>query len=552
MCCLIGAGSQTAQAQIYLNDTTVSNFTGPITSYATFSNYTGFDAGAAPPYTPTSATVASGLRVFGGTLAGTGLSTLNGNNWIKATFSSPVSTIVVFPNIDHFGSFYDGFQYSIAGSNDGVTWTMLYDATGVSNAGEPFTLTAHTGTAPLFVNHVIPPCTLGFPVGGGGCLDAVKSPGSGPNGSVGYEAFFDFGTPYTFFAFGASTVASTPAVGNTPTNVDQEFSAVGTGPAAITQTLLGNGADNSFQFGFARYDVIYPLDVTIAANTTMTISPNVLAPSDCNSAINIPAFSAGEPTCTTFPATSPANFSVIFDLACSVNGAASTSAQCPTTTGFNPFTATGFHSSEDIINSISYSSPINLTFNTVAPQMLTAPEGSNAWVAFGTGFTDCISPCSRGGGGSNYNSTVVSADFPGGSAFTIPAYTVTPFEPPVALPPAINVAQAGSNVPTKFCVNYPVAPSLGYNGGQDTTLMLPPVGYFEITATPISTSTTSTTVDNPIPLDTSTTAGLLPLGMGCYNFVLKTPKTLAGQTFKIIVVVGDGNQTHFYNLMLVK
>jgi hypothetical protein len=512
MCCLIGAGGQVAQAQVYLNDTALSNFTGPITSYATFTNFNNSDGCAASPFTPTSIELTTTpCRVYNlpPSTAVAGLPATN--NWILATFPSAVSTIVVFPNIDHVGSAFDGYQYTIQGSNDGMNWTPLFDATSVNGVGEPFTLGTFTGTAPLFVNNVL-------------------TTSSGPGGTVGYIAFFDFGTAYKIYAFGASTVAT--ASGNT----EQELSAVGTGPAAITQTLVGNGADNSFQFGFATYHVIYPLDVTIAANTTMTISPNVLAPADCNSAINISAFSAGEPKCTTYSNTVPSNDSVIFDLACSVSGAPSTSAQCPTTTGFNPFTSTGFHSSEDILNDIVYSSTDNLTGK--APQLLTAPEGTQTWVAFGVGFTDCTA-CGRGGGGSSYNSMVVSADFPGGSAFTIPAYTFTGFQPPVANPPTVNLAKAGSTVPIKFCVNYPVATTLGFNDGPYTTLNFPPLGYLQITAMQTSGGNSSTANDNII-IDTQTTAGLLNLGGGCYNFGWKTPKSLAGESFTVTVDVGDG------------
>jgi len=210
-----------AQAQKYTSDTNLANFTEPITVYATFSNFNSGDVSA--PFTPNAITVAQGKRVYGGTLLATcagctGLPpTVNGqqNNWIEATFPSPVSTIVVFPNIDHFGAAYDGFQYSIAGSNDGTTWTVLYDATSVNGANEPFTLGTFTGTAPTTVNNVCPVAS---------CLQNTGVPGSGPNGTVGYIARFTFATAYQYYAFGASTVAA----GNNPSpNTDQELSAVG-------------------------------------------------------------------------------------------------------------------------------------------------------------------------------------------------------------------------------------------------------------------------------------------------------------------------------------
>ena len=54
-----------------------------------------------------------------------------------ATFAAPVSSIVVLPNIDHFGAAYDGYQYAIEGSNDLSTWTPAVGPTAVP---EPATL----------------------------------------------------------------------------------------------------------------------------------------------------------------------------------------------------------------------------------------------------------------------------------------------------------------------------------------------------------------------------------------------------------------------------
>ena len=72
----------------------------------------------------------------------------------------------------------------------------------MTGSGEPFTLGTFTGTAPTTVNNVL-------------------TPGAGPGGTVGYEALFDFGTAYKYYAFGASTEAINAG------NADQEFSAVG-------------------------------------------------------------------------------------------------------------------------------------------------------------------------------------------------------------------------------------------------------------------------------------------------------------------------------------
>jgi hypothetical protein len=203
-----------ATATTYTSDTTLSDFTGQIGTYATLTNYSAYDTGAAPPYTPTAATVASGLRIYNGTLP-TANTILNPtNNWLLATFPAAVSTIVVFPNIDHYGAAYDGYQYQIYGSNDGQNWTLLFDALTVNGEGEPFTLGTFNGTAPTTVNNVL-------------------TPGAGPGGTVGYIAFFTFGTTYKFFAFGASTE------GINSGNADSELSAVGT--QGVVQTFNTNG-----------------------------------------------------------------------------------------------------------------------------------------------------------------------------------------------------------------------------------------------------------------------------------------------------------------------
>jgi hypothetical protein len=201
-----------AGATVYTSDSNLADFASTSTQFATFSNFGAGDVGS--PYTPTFATLSAGLRAYGGG-AITGLPV--GNNWIMATFKNPVSAIRIFPNIDHFGAQYDGYQYTIEGSNNGLTWTPLFDATGVAGASEPFTLASFTGTAPSRVNNVL-------------------SPGAGPGGTVGYIADFGFGGAYKYYAFGASSVAF--AQGNT----DQELSAVSAGvpePATWAMMLLG-------------------------------------------------------------------------------------------------------------------------------------------------------------------------------------------------------------------------------------------------------------------------------------------------------------------------
>jgi PEP-CTERM motif len=201
-----------AYATTYTADSNIVDFTNLVTSYATISNFNFSpccSTDVTSPFTPTSTELLNqGYRMYaGGPLPG--LSSANGQNWMLATFASPVQNILVFPNIDHFGASYDGFQYTIQGSNDGTTWTPLFDALTVNGASEPFTLGTYTGTAPFQVNNVL-------------------TPGAGPGGTVGYEAFFHFDTTYTYYAFGSSSFAL-------PTNNDQELSAVAAigGPVGV-------------------------------------------------------------------------------------------------------------------------------------------------------------------------------------------------------------------------------------------------------------------------------------------------------------------------------
>src|ERR1700676_3910836 len=90
------AAASSAQATVYTSDGTLSDFFMP--NYATLSNFGSGDTGS--PYTPTNATLNSGVRVYnGGSLTG-----LSSNNWILATFSGATSSIRVFPNMDHLGA----------------------------------------------------------------------------------------------------------------------------------------------------------------------------------------------------------------------------------------------------------------------------------------------------------------------------------------------------------------------------------------------------------------------------------------------------------------
>ena len=192
---LLGAARANA-AIVYTSDATLGDFTAGMI-FGTFTSAPG-GADAAMPFTPTVASIAGGLRFFGTGAAGP----------VTVVFTSPVSTIRVFPNIDHFGAAYDGYQYTISGSNDGVTYTPLFDALTVAGGAEPFTLGTFTGPGPTRVNNVL------------------TTP-AGPGGAVGYEADFSFGTAYKFYSFGPSTEAIVAG------NIELEFSAIEIGRAHV-------------------------------------------------------------------------------------------------------------------------------------------------------------------------------------------------------------------------------------------------------------------------------------------------------------------------------
>jgi len=214
---LLAAALASGGPIIYTADPLLSDFNKG--GYATFTNYTQGDVGVGS-YTPTIANVTSALRIYQGSFgAGTNLDTTMGQNWILATFASPAATIEVLPNIDHLGAGFDGYQYQIWGSNDPTktTFTELFDALTVNGTVEPFTLNTFFGTGPTLVNNV---------------LTGV----SGPGGTVGYEAFFTFGTAYKYYAFGASTRAIRDG------NLDQELTAVAAAvPEPSSLVLLGLG-----------------------------------------------------------------------------------------------------------------------------------------------------------------------------------------------------------------------------------------------------------------------------------------------------------------------
>lgn len=316
---------------------------------------------------------------------------------------------------------------------------------------------------------------------------------------------------------------------------------------SVTMPLQGSGVTNSFVFPAlaATYNVTYPADVPVT-NTTMTITPTVLPPADCNKRVNV--FGEGNnPTCTTFPAAG--SDAVIFDVACAMGTNQTQGEACPTTTGFNPLSPSNtFHSGEDITNIVIFNGTIPAG---VAPQFLTATEGTNNWVPIGTGFNgDC---CTKGGGTNNYQSQMVLADFPGGasSPFAIPPYTFNGFTPPVTNQGnnVLNVTQAGQTVPLKWQLNYPATcptgnPNCGYNGGPVTNSALAPAGYVTILAAsgcaypPGDTPTT----DDTIPVDDESQTGLMNQGGGFYTFGWKTLKSFATECLTVTVDVGDGVQ----------
>jgi hypothetical protein len=190
--CIALCAQVPAHATSYTSDPNLSDFTSGVAEYGTFVGY-GIDWSSDIPLNtaPTPATIAAGYRVVGD---GT-------ERPIVVSFSSAVSHIRVFDNIDHYGAAYDGYQYSIAGSNDGVNYTPLFDALTVNGSGEPFTLGAYTGTAPTTVNNIVT--------------------GAFYNGATGYIADFTFGSAYKYYSFGDSTMAVNSG------NSDQELSGVG-------------------------------------------------------------------------------------------------------------------------------------------------------------------------------------------------------------------------------------------------------------------------------------------------------------------------------------
>src|SRR5258708_23382788 len=187
----------------FTSDPNLADYTAGVT-YGTFIQASFGDLGGAVPYTPTTEQVNAGLRVYG-----------NDSAPVVVDFGVPVLSFRVFPNIDNFGASYDGYQYSIFGSDDNVSYdNLLFDVTNVTGAGVPFTVV--TGPGPLMrVNNVL-------------------TPGAGPHGTVGYIADFELPRGFRYLKFEASTFAR--AAGD----VQTEFTAVAnTVPEPTSISLLG-------------------------------------------------------------------------------------------------------------------------------------------------------------------------------------------------------------------------------------------------------------------------------------------------------------------------
>ena len=196
--------AQAASATDYTQIGDLTRFTTGVTEYGRFTNRASLGGDLAGD-TPDFSTIYDGRRVYG-----FGMSTP-----IDVQFSAATSSIRVFANIDHYGSAYDGYQYSIYGSTDGKAYSLLFDALSVTGSGEPFYLGDFVGTAPTTVNNTL------VGVWGG-------------QGQTGYIADFHFAEAYRYFKFGASTAAI--AMGN----ADQELSGVGMipGPSGIAFALV--------------------------------------------------------------------------------------------------------------------------------------------------------------------------------------------------------------------------------------------------------------------------------------------------------------------------
>jgi hypothetical protein len=116
-------------ATTYTQDTNLSDFTSSVSEYATFiSAGTNWLSDFLLPSTPTATTILAGSRVVGdGSIRP-----------IIVSFSKAVSYIRVFANMGHLNAAFDGYQYSILGSNDNKTFIPLFNAKTVTGSGGTF------------------------------------------------------------------------------------------------------------------------------------------------------------------------------------------------------------------------------------------------------------------------------------------------------------------------------------------------------------------------------------------------------------------------------
>jgi hypothetical protein len=379
-------------------------------------------------------------------------------------------------------------------------------------------------------------------------LSVYIDPGVGVNALPVVQAHVDLNNPCTaagcptgtILNGGAAWVGFTAATGGGQEEADiMNFTFI----PSISKTLQGSGVTNSFVFPFATYNVTYPADVPIT-NTTMTITPTALPQADCNDRINIFGEGNAAPLCNTF--SGAGGDAVIFDVACASGTNQTQGELCPTTSGFNPLQPNStFHNNEDISNIVTSTDHIQAG---LAPQFLTAPEGSSAWVPMGVGFeTDRT----KGGGTNNYNSQMVLADFPSTasnpSPFAIPPYQFNGFAAPVTNQGnnVLNIAQAGQTIPLKWQLMYPTCPAgsqscFGFNGGPVTNSALAPAGYVTILAAIGCSFAPGTTPTNEIAVDNGSQTGLINDGNGSYHFNWKTLKSYSGSCRTATVNVGDG------------
>lgn len=204
---------------VYTQDPNLNHFTSTVVAgnYATFIDgllsqfcFPCIPPSTTLPYTPTTAilTAKNYPRVIG----------RDASPPIVVQFSKAVSKILVFNNVDHVGFAWDSLQYNIYGSNDGISFTLLFNPLSVKEFNTPgidtpFTLATWQGVGPTLVNNTLTPGLHGF------------------GGDIGYEEYFDFGkSAFQYYAFRTSSLAL-----DTAGEVEQELSAVAEAAAAIPE-----------------------------------------------------------------------------------------------------------------------------------------------------------------------------------------------------------------------------------------------------------------------------------------------------------------------------